>query len=249
MSEVRIGVDGCKAGWLFVRSSGDQVDFGVVKQLAELVPTGAESARIFVDIPIGLRDTSGEPRTCDQSARKVLGPRASSVFPAPLRVVLQCTSHPEANALARSACGKGMSQQAFAITPKIRDVDELVRTSTTARQTIREVHPEVCFWSLNGKLGMAHPKKKTEGFTERMNLLDRIWPESKSVADKILDKYLRKHVARDDIADALVALVTALAPQMRLRTLPAEPEIDAEGLPMEMVYAELQSSSLELGRN
>jgi predicted RNase H-like nuclease len=100
MSKARIGVDGCKAGWLFVRSFGDQVDFGVVKQLAELVPTEAESAKIFVDIPIGLRDTSGEPRTCDRSARKVLGRRGSSVFPAPLRVVLQCTSHTEANVLA-----------------------------------------------------------------------------------------------------------------------------------------------------
>lgn len=249
MSEARIGVDGCKAGWLFVRCVEDQVDFGVITQLSELVPTGADPTRIFVDIPIGLRDTSGEPRTCDQAARKVLGPRASSVFPAPLRVVLQCTSHTKANALGKSTCGKGMSQQAFAIIPKIREVDGLLRGSNTARQTTREVHPEVCFWALNRKSPMAHPKKQAAGFAERMNLLDTIWPESKSVADRILDKYLRKHVARDDIADALVALVTALAPQNRLRTLPAEPEIDAEGLPMEMVYAELQSGSLEPGGN
>ena len=237
MREARIGVDGCKAGWLFVRYSGDQVDFGVVKQLAELVPTGAESARIFVDIPIGLRDTSGEPRTCDQVARKVLGPRASSVFPAPLRVVLQCTSHTEANALGKRTCGKGMSQQAFAIIPKIREVDELLRGSTTARQTIREVHPEICFWALNGQSPMKNPKKKTDGFAERMDLLDTIWPESKAVADKILAGFLRKHIARDDVADALVALVTAPSPDNRLQTLPAKPENDAHGLPMEMVYA------------
>ena len=249
MSEARIGVDGCKAGWLFVRSVEDQVDFGVVTQLSELVPTGADPARIFVDIPIGLRDTSGEPRTCDQAARKVLGPRASSVFPAPLRVVLQCTSHTEANALGKSTCGKGMSQQAFAIIPKIREVDELLRGSTTARQTIREVHPEICFWAFNGQSPMSNPKKKADGFAERMDLLDTIWPESKAVADKILAEFPRKHVARDDVADALVALATALAPQNRLRTLPPDPEIDAEGLPMEMVYAELQSSSLEPGGN
>jgi len=82
-----------------------------------------------------------------------------------------------------------------------------------------------------------------------MDLLDTIWPESKAVADDILTEFPRKHVARDDVADALVALVTALAPQNRLRTLPADPEIDAEGLPMEMVYAELRSSSLAPGGN
>lgn len=239
MSEARIGVDGCKAGWLFVRSIEDEVDFGVTERLAELVPTGARSARIFVDIPIGLRDTSGEARRCDRAARKVLGRRASSVFPAPLRIVLKCTSHTEANDLAKRTSGKGMTQQAFAIIPKIREVDELLLNGTAARQMIREVHPEVCFWALNGKLPMDHPKKKPEGFAERMDLLDTIWPKSRALAEDILAKFPRKHVARDDVADALVALVTALAPQDRLRTIPPDPEHDSSGIPMEMVFADL----------
>jgi predicted RNase H-like nuclease len=47
-----------------------------------------------IDIPIGL--PGGRPRTVDGEARRLLGPRASSVFPAPARGTLDASSYEEA---------------------------------------------------------------------------------------------------------------------------------------------------------
>jgi predicted RNase H-like nuclease len=44
-----------------------------------------------IDIPIGL--TASGPRSCDLEARRLLGPRRSSVFPAPAREVLRAWSY------------------------------------------------------------------------------------------------------------------------------------------------------------
>lgn len=119
--------------------------------------------------------------------------------------------------LAKSTCSKGLSKQAFKILPKIREVDGLLHSGLMKRHTIREVHPERCFCGLNGFRPMMHKKKSAAGFSERMDLLEPIWPESKALAAGILHTFLRKHVAEDDRPDAIVALVTALAPEGNLR--------------------------------
>ncbi len=50
-------------------------------------------------------------------------------------------------------------------------------------------------------------------------------------------KSFRARMSReDDILDALAAAVTGLIGGTKLKTLPASPERDAQGLPMEMVY-------------
>ena len=121
--------------------------------------------------------------------------------------------------------------------PKIREVDDLLATSKRARELIKEVHPELCFWALNGRKPMRYRKKSAEGFEERMNLLQKLLPEAKTVCDNALTQYPRKHLARDDIADALVALATATAPLGVQLTVPANPELDSRGRPMQMVYA------------
>src|SRR5262249_23282406 len=62
---------------------------------------------------------------------------------------------------------------------------------------------------------------------------------------RMLSAYHRKDVARDDILDALVALVTAT---LELRTLPEVAEVDTEGLPMEIVYSPGETKAL-MSRN
>jgi predicted RNase H-like nuclease len=47
---------------------------------------------------------------------------------------------------------------------------------------------------------------------------------------------------RDDVLDALSAAVTAKLGFGRLSTLPAAPEIDSAGLPMEMAYHAAQAT-------
>ena len=232
------GVDGCKGGWFFARRDGKTSDCGVVSRLEELIPQTPEPCFLFVDIPIGLRDKSGEPRRCDTLARRLLGSkRGSSVFPAPVRGVLQQSDYADAVAVSRRLTGKGISRQAFSIVPKIREVDALLAGNKRAEEMVREVHPELCFWALNGGRPMQHRKKSTEGFTERMDVLRKVLPEAETLCDKALSTFPRKDVAPDDIVDALSALATAVAPLGMRLAVPSNPELDSRGLPMQMIYA------------
>lgn len=240
MTFTATGVDGCRAGWFFVSlKPNGQMRWDVVGdgELGELVRCAGESDRIFVDIPIGLPD-GPEGRACDRAARKALGkPRASSVFPAPAQAVLGASDYEDAKRRSREATGKKVSIQTFAIVPKICEVDALLRRDARARRLVREIHPEVCFWALNGCKPMKHSKKKKAGFRERLGVLESIRPTAGQEIAEILKRFKRKEVARDDAVDAMVAAVTAAHDAAVLRTLPPCPPRDS-GLPMEMVYAE-----------
>ena len=234
-----IGVDGCKAGWFFTRSNVSKLDFGVCTSFEDIVNmagTSPDGAQIMVDIPIGLRDDTCEHRICDRDARRVLGKRRNSVFTPPVREILQERTHAEATAKSNELIGKGITLQTFGIMPKILEVDELIVSSANAQYFMREIHPEVCFWGLNNGTAMTHSKKTMDGFCERMELIKTILPEAGEMVEQALDRHRRKDVARDDIADALVALITAMAPADKLQTLPEVPETDSRGIPMEMVY-------------
>ena len=99
---------------------------------------------------------------------------------------------------------------------------------------IREMHPEICFWSLNHRSPLDYPKKSREGFDERVKLLSKHLDGAQEIVELAMQEFLRKEVARDDILDALVGAVTAMRP---LKTIPGTPEIDDKGLRMEMVFA------------
>lgn len=237
------GVDGCPAGWFVVtvRPTG-KLEWQVLPTMEDLIRTVEESARIFVDIPIGLPVGSDE-RECDREARQMLRrPRGSSVFRVPVREVLKATSFSKANAISRRATstdsnkGKGITKQTFAIVPKISEVDSLLRGCHKARGLVREIHPEVCFAGLAGH-PMKHRKKKRAGFEERRSVLGKEWSNIDELIDHVLEETLRKCVERDDVLDAAVAAFTACQDERLLRSLPAKRKVDAHGLPMEMVYA------------
>lgn len=239
-----IGIDGCKAGWFFVASNGSGFTGGIAESVAQIVDGANDDAKIMIDIPIGLPDAQSRSRQCDAEARNRLKPnRASSVFNAPIREILEQPSHAAASGLSKQLIDKGISQQSFAIIPKIREVDNLLAHSEKARNTVREIHPEICFWGLNQQQAMTFRKKEEEGFAQRLKLLESVLPGSIEFATKVINKYPRKHVARDDIADALVALAVAMAKPQELFTLPDNPPFDALGLPMEMVYRGMTTSS------
>jgi len=230
------GVDGCKGGWVYAELSGKKIEFGVIEQLSALVEKVSSPSRIFVDIPIGLREGSEGARLCDQQARRLLSPfRSSSVFNAPIRPIISLEDYSQANVLSKKLSGKGLSKQSFAITPKIREVDQLMVSNKLARALIREVHPEVCYRGFAGPQPMRHSKKTKEGFQERLALLSRHHNGVEQAVDLALSHYPRKTVAADDILDALVCAITAGMKDSWV-TVPEVPEIDSKGLPMEMVY-------------
>ncbi|MDP8939269.1 MAG: DUF429 domain-containing protein, partial [Actinomycetota bacterium] len=124
-----VGVDGYSGGWIAAVYDSMQQCFTLrtYARFRELIDDYTDAACIAVDIPIGL--AQGEARRPDVKARKVLGPRRSSVFPAPdprllSTVVRENLDYDKSSKLSRDLLGKGISKQAFAIFPKIAEVNK-----------------------------------------------------------------------------------------------------------------------------
>jgi predicted RNase H-like nuclease len=239
---VYVGVDGCKKGWFTVGLGGKtgwEVNrFDDIRKLWEQYKN---AKLILIDIPIGLRDSGNNERTCDKEARKLLGPkRGTSVFPVPCRLAIYAEPLEKASEINQEKTGRGLSEQSLAIIQKIRQVDELLLRNEVARSRIREIHPEVCFWALNNCQPMRYSKKKVEGFEERREVLSSVFPHTDDLVNctrqKYHEEYRRREVVKDDVLDALVAAVTASKEKQGLSTIPEKPEADSKGLSMEMVY-------------
>ena len=229
------GLDGCKAGWFVVGiDEMGEFQFSVLSKFEAISQFLEQAKLILVDIPIGLPWQGQRTRRCDTAARKALSPRGSSVFPVPARSALAMPSYQEGSEENRRQLNKGLSTQSWAIVPKIKEVDEYMR-SVRPGEKVREMHPEVAFWALNGKTGLSYKKKDKAGIDERLGILLRHYPSAEECFRWAREQYLIKEVATDDILDAMVGAVTAMQ-YSRLSTLPAMPMLDEERLPMEMVY-------------
>ena len=238
MNESHVGVDGCPAGWFAVTRSAGKLTFAVVPTVSELVKSYPEASRIFIDIPIGLPWHDVPVRPCDRLARQALGaPRGSSVFPVPCRKALNAPDRESASAINYAEMGRKLSAQTWAISPKIQEVDSFLRKSGAS--SIREVHPEVCFWALAGKKPMKHRKSTQAGRDERLDVLTKYEAGARDLLERALAETLRKEVRADDIVDALVAFLTAEACAGKLTQIVGKPSVDQENLPMEMLYLEV----------
>ena len=235
-----IGIDGCRAGWFcVVLDDRDHWSFRVVSDACGVGELAAGADSLLIDIPIGLCDSGPEGRRCDREARRLLGRgRASSVFSAPARRTLAATGYPDALELNRQATGRGLSIQAWGIVPKIHAIDALLRDNRALQGVLRECHPELCFWALNGRHAMQYNKKQGPGQQERFVVLEQYFPQCHVLFDQASGEFLRRQVARDDIIDAMVCAVTAKVGYGGYRTLPPRPPRDGQGLPMEIVYCE-----------
>ena len=231
-----VGVDGCRAGWLAIGLETEH-DWKVntFPDVSSLWDHHRGASLILIDIPIGLKADGRAERRCDPEARKLLGPRRSSVFPAPCREAIYASSYQEACDVNQRLTGKRLSVENWNIIPKIREMDCLLSDDASARGRIREIHPELCFWGLASR-PMQHAKKRSEGLLERTQLLQSIYPQTSDIINHTLSTYRRKDVARDDILDALSAAVTGLMGKQNLTSIPQEPEFDEWDLRMEMVY-------------
>jgi predicted RNase H-like nuclease len=232
-----IGVDGCKIGWFYtVIDHENQWEIGVSENIEKLWETHKDAFLILIDIPIGLPFKN--PRACDLEARKLLGKgKTSTVFPPPCRESLAAKNHEEACEINKKVLGKKISLQTYHISKKIKEVDDFLLPNPQAKQKIRETHPEICFWALDGGSAMRFPKKKKQGFTERLELLKKVFPPAESIVEDALQEFKRKEVRKDDVLDSLAAAIVASYPSNTPATTSDTPEKDAMGLPMEMVYS------------
>jgi predicted RNase H-like nuclease len=233
-----IGIDGCKDGWFCVTlDEEDNWSYRIIPDAQSLGRYISQANSVFIDIPIGLLDTGTDERQCDKQGRKLLRPkRSSSVFPAPARQTLQAVSYEDAQLINRNSNGRGLSQQSWNIVPKIREIDDLMLSQTSLRGVMRECHPEICFWALNGKRAMQYNKKKAQGKQERLSILQQYFEPCDELFEQASSQYLRRQLAYDDIIDAMVCAVTSRGGYDNYSTVPVTPEQDAHGLALEMVY-------------
>lgn len=236
-SNTIISLDGCHSGWFYILINSDNHwKSGIVEKIESLYPEICKSNLTLIDIPIGLKSTGQQERLCDLEARKILTKRKSSIFPAPHKSSLNCSSYLEACQVNLQHFSRKLSRQSWAILSKIREVNDFILAYNLSGK-VREMHPEICFWALNGKKEMMYNKKRREGFQERFLLLRRIIPFAGEIVEYSLNKFRRKDLAKDDILDALSGIAIATQ-RYSIKTIPEVPEIDTEGLPMEMVYAD-----------
>ena len=124
-----IGVDGCKAGWFFIAiGPGDELEFGIFTAIEKLWRTYSEARFLLIDIPIGLPSKEIKIRSCDKAARQVLSPkRHHSIFSPPCREALAAESYREACRINHNVCDRKISKQAWHISRKIKEVDDLMQ--------------------------------------------------------------------------------------------------------------------------
>ena len=203
------GADGCRAGWFraCLETETGETHFSMVESALDLLRHAPRPSVVGLDIPIGLPDAG--PRACDQLARERLGrPRASSVFPVPLREALHMPNRAAASQIHRELDGRKVGVQSWALYPKIREVDELLATASSARRAIYEVHPELSFQAWNQERPMQYSKKLAAGRRERLTLAEGLL--GAGVLTHARSDTPKKQLADDDILDAVAALWTAL---------------------------------------
>ena len=147
------------------------------------------------------------------------------------------TSYAEALLLNRQHTGRGISKQAWNITPKIGQIDRLLQACPELKTHLRECHPEVCFWALNGQRAMVFNKKTPAGHDERLRTLMSLLPQTQHIFEHAMQQYRRRTVASDDVIDAMVVALSARLGHNRLHLLPDNRPRDDTGLAMEIVYA------------
>jgi predicted RNase H-like nuclease len=235
-----VGIDGCKGGYVAVNITEYGFNVEVFKSIKEICLKYSDSNCIMIDMPIGLPETENDIRP-DGYARKILSSRASCVFNDPCRQAVYEEDYSKANKINKKVLGKGLSKQSFAISKKIRDLDEFLCTALEWKNKLIESHPEVCFTMLNFNGVFSAPiyenKKTPEGMEKRLKVLSKYYDKTDEIKELIYSNPGLK-AFKDDIIDALCLAVTGrIGFKNGFKTIPEMPMKDSRGILMQMVYA------------
>ncbi len=142
------------------------------------------------------------------------------MFATPTRAAFDCRDYASANEASRASTGKGISRQAWALVPKIREAQEWLTTTSVPSF---EAHPEACFAEMLG--GPAKASKKTwAGMKERYDACRRAGIDLDD-----LDTAAGVAALTDDLLDAAAAAWTAWRFwHGEARPFPAEPDRGSE---------------------
>ena len=228
-----LGIDGCRGCWIVIAWDGNNWESQMIRERSQLIDLLKNARRTFIDIPIGLSDRDAS-RTCDRLLRKTLGRSySSSVFSPPIRAAVYAESYEAACQINQAKTGKKISLQSWNITPKIRQIDEILQESPELCNRVLESHPEFLFWKLNADRTLAHKKKTDSGKQLRIQLFQKQIQEAQKLFAQVREKYFKKEVADDDIIDAICLAYFALQSSSNgLISLPETLERDTKGLRM-----------------
>ena len=110
------GVDIAGGGWAVVVLEGDKVvEAYRCERFAQALRNDVEV--IAVDVPIGIPESGSRP--ADNAARRFVGKRGSSVFPTPVRAVLETSTYEKARERAVELTGKSLAKQTYSLAPYI----------------------------------------------------------------------------------------------------------------------------------
>ena len=226
---VRLGLDGCRGGWVLACLAAQRLTLSLVPHLGPL-DMGC------VDMPIGLT-SHGQTRCCDRLVRRLLAParRSSSVFSPPGRCCLTLSDHDLATAAQRSGGGPGLSIQSWHLLGRIQELECWLQAQPQRPRQLLECHPELTFLQLQQRYQPGQPppvsKHRPPGQQQRLRLLHQHWGwDPTPLLDEALVRSRRHHLQPHDLADALACLAVALDRQRQ--TLPNPPGTDTAGLPM-----------------
>lgn len=231
------GVDGCKYGWILIKSVQNKLVFGgLYRDIEDLVNDNEDLDRILIDIPIGLSSKKVR-RTIDSYLKLELKERHSTVFNAPCRESLVAKNHKEASLINKEIEGKGISIQTFFISKKIRELDLLLIRKESLRDKIFESHPELSFKYLNSGTIVLSKKSSKEGLEERINILQKFDSDVLDLYNEVLSATKRMSVSRDDVVDAIcLCLVNQLSGKNALSFLQDKFFKDGIGIPIRVGY-------------
>ncbi|MEV0186644.1 DUF429 domain-containing protein [Streptomyces sp. NPDC050625] len=222
-----VGVDACgKQGWVGIGLTDGAYACSLVEaRLHTLIERAAGARVIAVDMPLGLVEKGW--RAADLAARALLGVRRSSVFLIAPRPTWRERDYAAAADRCQELTGNRLSQQAWALTPKLVEA----RACWLADERIHEVHPEMSFHTLADGVTLTHAKKTWRGQHLRRSLLAEagiVLPDALGEADRI---------SADDVLDAAVAAWSAhrIARGVAGR-VPEVPEFDVEGRAVEIRF-------------
>lgn len=242
-----VGVDWAGKRWVTVEERDSKLSFATEPSFQAVCDRHSDADLLLVDIPIGLpEDSSMSPRDCDVAACEFVHPsRKASVFNVPARQAVQAATYESAHEKNLRFVDEDIGPQTWGIMERIHEVDLFMRESPL-EITVRESHPEVCFATLSKSGPVMSDKSDAEGMERRLSILETVSPSYRNAFEGLEEEIRSKAAWKrrigvgmlDDVIDALALVATArLCSERGFEVLGGQ--ADSEGLPMEIVYPNL----------
>jgi predicted RNase H-like nuclease len=215
----------CPGGWLVASAKLHAATFApeeprVLAKFTEVFEERPQFEVIALNTPIGYPDSPEEGRTCDRTARKLLGRRAMTIRNAPTRETVE-------SGLVR--LDERLDAVSLVLLPRYAEV--AVEMLPYRQRTVYEAHPELSFYVINSDAPLKRSKHSEEGVAERRALLEKRIPGIRRVLECELDGVSTAH-----LFDVAALLWTARRIFAKAATrIPEHPEWDSEGLRREIV--------------